>query len=90
MIAEHSMFVLTSDRPAAGLFAGDVGAVVHAYANGAAYEVEFVAGDGSTVACITLEAKDVRTMNRSELLHIRRHTDGTKNVIDRSTGSTSS
>jgi len=36
MIAEHSMVVLTSDRPMSGLFAGDVGPVVHAYANGSA------------------------------------------------------
>jgi hypothetical protein len=90
MIAEHSMVVLTSDRPMSGLFAGDVGAVVHAYANGAAYEVEFVDGDGSTVACITLDAKDVRSMNRGELLHIRRYTEGTNNPMDRSGGSAAS
>jgi hypothetical protein len=90
MIAEHSMVVLTSDRPASGLFAGDVGAVVHAYANGVAYEVEFVAGDGSTVACITLDAREVRTMNRGELLHIRRHADGTNSPMDRSGGSAAS
>ncbi len=38
-----------------------------------AYEVEFVDGDGSTVACITLEAKHVRTIDLGELLHTRRH-----------------
>ena len=84
MIAEHSIVVLTSDRPASGLFAGDVGVVVHTYANEVAYEVEFITGDGSTLACITLDAKDVRTMNPDELLHIRRHTERTINPIDRS------
>ena len=48
------------------------------YANGTAYEVEFVDGDGSTVACITLDAKDVRNIERGELLHTRRHAEGTK------------
>ncbi len=86
MITEHSMVVLIADRPASGLYAGDVGAVVHAYANNAAYEVEFVDGDGSTVACITLDAHDVRTMDRGELLHIRRHAEGTNKPMHQSGG----
>ena len=77
MIAEHAMVVLNCDKPSNGLYAGDVGAVVHVYPNGAAYEVEFVDGDGTTVACITLDAKDVRNIDRGELLHIRRREDGT-------------
>jgi hypothetical protein len=77
MIAEHAMVVLNYDKPSSGLYAGDVGAVVHVYSNGAAYEVEFVDGDGTTVACITLDAKDVRSIDRGELLHIRRREDGT-------------
>ncbi len=89
MIAEHSMVVLTNDIPTSGLFAGDVGAVVHVYPGGSAYEVEFVDGDGSTVACITLDAKnvrtiDVRTIDRGELLHTRRHAAGTNNSRDQS------
>ena len=77
MIAEHEMVVLNCDKPLSGLYAGDVGAVVHVYANGTAYEVEFVDGDGSSVACITLDAKDVRNIDRGEMLHTRRHADGT-------------
>ncbi len=84
MIAEHSMVVLTNDIPTSGLFAGDVGAVVHVYPGGSAYEVEFVDGDGSTVACITLDAKNVRTIDRGELLHTRRHAAGTNNSRDQS------
>ena len=34
MIAEHSMVVLNCDKPSSGLYAGDVGAVVHIYAGG--------------------------------------------------------
>jgi len=82
MIAEHAMVVLNFDKPASGLFAGDVGAVVHVYSNGAAYEVEFVDGDGTTVACITLDAKDVRSIDRGEVLHTRRRDDGTKQIKD--------
>ncbi len=88
MIAEHSMVVLNSDKPSSGLYAGDVGAVVHVYSNGAAYEVEFVDGDGSSVACITLDAKDIRNIDKGELLHTRRHTNGMNNPMDRSGGST--
>ena len=90
MIAEHTMVVLNNDKPASGLFAGDVGAVVHVYAGGSAYEVEFVDGDGSTVACITLDAKEVRTIDRGELLHTRRHAEGTNRMLDRSIGPTDS
>ena len=90
MIAEHAMVVLSCDKPSSGLYAGDVGAVVHVYSNGAAYEVEFVDGDGTSVACITLDAKDVRNIDRGELLHIRRRAVGTNNPMDRSGGSAAS
>lgn len=72
MIAEHSLVVLNEDRPTDGLRAGDVGAVVHVYAGGEAYEVEFVEGDGTTVAVLTLDADDVRPIDAREVLHARR------------------
>ena len=72
MIAEHSMVVLNDDRTADGLHAGDVGAVVHVYGDGKAYEVEFVDGNGTTVALLTVEAADVRPIEAGELLHTRR------------------
>ena len=50
MIGELDSVVLTRDLQEYGLAAGDVGTVVHCYANGPAYEVEFVAGSGHTVA----------------------------------------
>ena len=46
MIKEHDRVVLTESVPAEGLEPGDVGTVVHVYADGKAYEVEFVALDG--------------------------------------------
>ncbi len=72
MLAEHSLVVLTRDIADAGLRAGDVGAVVHVYSVGDAYEVEFVDGDGTTIAVVTLESQDVRPIGSGELLHTRR------------------
>ncbi len=40
--------VLNSDITQVGLQAGNVGTIVHTYPNAAAFEVEFVALDGST------------------------------------------
>ncbi len=72
MITEHSMVVLNEDRIADGLSEGDMGAVVHIHGGGQAYVVEFVDGDGSTIALLTLEASEVRPIEAGELLHARR------------------
>jgi hypothetical protein len=71
MIAEHDSVVLTKDLPASGLVAGDVGVVVHVYEDRAAYEVEFVSLDGSTISVETLEAPAVRPAARSDVPHVR-------------------
>ncbi len=70
-IAEHDVVVLQRDLPEHNLRAGDVGAVVHVYTDGKAYEVEFVTGTGQTLAVETLEPNDVRPPGASEILHIR-------------------
>lgn len=72
MLAEHSIVVLNSDVPDAGLYAGDVGAIVHVHGQGKAYEVEFVDGDGTTIALLTLNADVIRPIGAGELLHARR------------------
>jgi hypothetical protein len=69
---EHDMVVLTRSLADLGLEAGDVGAIVHVYEGGRAFEVEFVAGGGTPLAVVTLEAKDVRAVDSSEILHVRR------------------
>jgi len=71
MIKELETIVLSRDLPEYGLNRGDIGAVVHCYAEGKAYEVEFVTGEGQTIAVVTLEAKDVRPMHANEILHVR-------------------
>jgi len=71
MIKEHDRIVLSTDIPAEGLKAGDVGAVVHIYKDGGAYEVEFVSLEGRTLAVATLEASQVRAVRPGEITHAR-------------------
>ena len=71
MIRELETVVLTHDIEAQGLKQGDVGAVVHCYSDGAAFEVEFVTAEGKTVALLTLTRADVRPMSSREILHVR-------------------
>ncbi|MEJ2677566.1 MAG: DUF4926 domain-containing protein [Gemmatimonadota bacterium] len=68
---ELELAVLTRDMPEHGLEEGDVGTIVHVYPEAEAYEVEFVTGDGHTVAVLTLEPGDVRPRAGTELLHTR-------------------
>jgi hypothetical protein len=71
MIEEHDRVVLTADVAAEGLRAGDVGTVVHVHTGGKAFEVEFVALDGETVAVVTVAASDVRAIRPREIPHAR-------------------
>ncbi|MCI0457173.1 MAG: DUF4926 domain-containing protein [Gemmataceae bacterium] len=70
-ISEHDVVVLTRDLPEHGLRTGDVGAVVHVYPGGTAYEIEFVTGSEQTLAVETLEPKDIRALGDREILHSR-------------------
>ena len=67
---ELDTVVLRRALPEAGLEAGDVGAVVHRY-DAESYEVEFVSGEGGTVAVVTLPASDLRLIEAREILHVR-------------------
>lgn len=71
MFNELDTVVLSRDLKELGLARGDVGAVVHAYSDGKAYEVEFVTGEGKTIAVTTLTNSDIRPMQRQEILHVR-------------------
>jgi hypothetical protein len=70
MIKELSLVVLTKSFPEHSLVAGDVGTVVHSYPESAAYEVEFVTGQGKTIAVLTLVPEDIRPV-AAEILHVR-------------------
>lgn len=63
MIAEHDVVALTQPRPDEGLRAGDVGAVVHCYANADAFEVEFVDEHGRTKCVATVPASQILRLN---------------------------
>ncbi len=71
-MTEHDTVVLTRSLPEHGLEAGDVGAIVQVYQGGKGFEVEFVSGDGSTLAVATLLASDLRPVDASEVLHVRK------------------
>jgi hypothetical protein len=71
MVPEHASVVLLTDLPESGLVAGDVGAVVHVYRNGEAYEVEFVRYDGSSSGTVTLKADQLRAAGAKDVPHVR-------------------
>jgi methyl coenzyme M reductase subunit C-like uncharacterized protein (methanogenesis marker protein 7) len=71
MIKEHSLVVLTESVPGANLLVGDVGVVVHVHRNREAYEIEFLALDGNTIAVETLAARQVRAATNHDIPHVR-------------------
>lgn len=68
---ELDSVVLWVDKPEHGLVAGDVGAIVHVYGDGVAYEVEFTTLTGATLAVLTLRAEEVREVSERDLMHAR-------------------
>ncbi|GAB4498345.1 MAG: DUF4926 domain-containing protein [Anaerolineales bacterium] len=71
MIRELDIVVLAKDLEAYHLYQGDVGTVVHCYTTGTAFEVEFVTGEGKTIAVVTLTESEIRQMRHQEILHAR-------------------
>jgi hypothetical protein len=71
MIRELDTVALSRDIDEYGLKQGDIGAVVHCYQNGVAFEVEFVTGEGETIAVLTLTPDDIRAIQGKEILHVR-------------------
>ncbi len=71
MIQELDTVVLAHSIDQYGLQQDDIGAVVHRYKNGEAFKVEFVTGEGETIAVLTLTQTDIRPMRRQEILHVR-------------------
>ncbi len=71
MISELDIVVLRKDLPDAGLQAGDVGTVVMSYDDGKAFEVEFATLTGRTISVLTLEAGAVRSVEPTDVSHVR-------------------
>jgi len=62
-LREFDVVALLQDMPANQLSAGDVGAIVHCYGTGNAYEVEFLDAAGKTRAVVTVEARQLLKLN---------------------------
>jgi hypothetical protein len=71
MIKEHDCMVLKKSIAGQKLKAGDVGTVIHVYNKGEAFEVEFLTLHGDTVVIATLEASQVRPVQKREITHAR-------------------
>jgi hypothetical protein len=70
-----SRVILSVDLPEEQLMAGDMGTIVEhhpataAYPDG--YEVEFFAGNGETLAVVSVPATALRQATREEVMHVR-------------------
>lgn len=71
MFGEFAAVALSHDINELNLARGDVGVIVHCHAENKAYEVEFITGEGKTIAVVTLTNRDIRPMKRQEILHVR-------------------
>jgi hypothetical protein len=71
IIPEFERTVLVESFPDAGYEAGDIGIVVYIHAGGAGYELEMMTADGHTRGVLTVEAHQVRPVNRQDMLHVR-------------------
>lgn len=71
MIHELDTVVLAHDIYEYGLQQDDIGAIVHCYKQHEAFEVEFVTGEGDTIAVLTLTQADIRPIRSREILHVR-------------------
>jgi hypothetical protein len=80
MIKVLDTIVLSHNIDEYNLKENDIGTVVHCYRNNEAFEVEFVTGEGDTVAVLTLDSKDVREIRQKEILHVREF--GADSVFD--------
>ena len=71
MMKELDLVVLNHDIREHQLREGDIGTIVHSYKDGSAFEVEFMTGEGKTIAVVTLRADEVRPVNAREIFHVR-------------------
>ena len=71
MFRELECVVLTTDIPEDGLRKSDVGPIVHAYPEGRAFIVEFLALDGSTAAVTEVLPSQIRAVTASDITHAR-------------------
>jgi hypothetical protein len=68
MLREHDTVTVKVDVPEEGLRAGDVGAVVHCYADRDVYEVEILDEQGRSKGVATLRGEQLLRLNLSSLV----------------------
>lgn len=71
MIKEYDVVKLTEPLPEEGLEAGDVGAVVMIYDEGAGFEVEFMTVLGDTIAVATVFPHQIEPVGVNDMSHVR-------------------
>ena len=71
MIKLLDVVALTKSQPEFGLQVGDTGTVVDILGDGAAYFVEFMSYDGTTVAVEIVEADAVRLIEGRDMPQVR-------------------
>lgn len=70
-----SRVILTQDIQAQGLLTGDMGTVVHHHPatkeHVEGYEVEYFAGNGETIAVVSVLASGLRPATSQDVMHVR-------------------
>ncbi|GAB1420422.1 DUF4926 domain-containing protein [Anaerolineales bacterium] len=64
---ELERVALTEDLPEHGLKTGDIGMIVHVYAEQKGYEVEFVTLNGELVALVSVYPSQIRQLEKDEI-----------------------
>ncbi|MBL8162431.1 MAG: DUF4926 domain-containing protein [Anaerolineae bacterium] len=72
MIQELDRVALTVDLPEHQLKVGDIGMIVHIYADHKGYEIEFVTLSGDFVALVSVYPDQIRQIDQGEIANARR------------------
>ena len=69
---ELERVALTEDLPEHGLKIGDIGMILHIYADHKGYEVEFVTLNGELIALVSVYPVQIRQLEQDEIASARR------------------
>ena len=69
---ELERVALTEDLPQHGLKIGDIGMILHIYADHKGYEVEFVTLSGELIALVSVYPAQIRQLEQDEIASARR------------------
>ena len=69
---ELERVALTEDLPEHGLKIGDIGMILHIYADHKGYEVEFVTLNGELITLVSVYPSQIRQLEQDEIASARR------------------